>query len=142
LLGDRFALTPHPGEAGMLLDCSARKVQADRVAALFALADRYPGGWILLKGYRALIIGPDKIWHVCGTGNPALATAGSGDALAGMIGALAAQDYSMEDAVIFAALRHGLAADHWVAEGRPAHAMIAEDIIKDLERPGPLGDAR
>lgn len=130
--GAEWVMTPHPGEAAMLLGWSADRVQKDRLAALDALQERFPAGWILLKGYRSLIASPQGERFVCATGNAALATAGSGDVLSGMIGALLAQGLPMEDAVLTATLRHGLAADRWVLH-HPAHAMLAEDIIEDLK---------
>jgi len=130
-LVQEFVLTPHPGEAARLLDWTVGEVQARRVEAVRALLEGYPGGWILLKGFRSLIINPEGVIHVLGTGNPALATAGTGDVLAGMIGALLAQGLSAGDAVTLAALRHGMAADRWTVS-HPDHSMIAEDLIHDL----------
>jgi len=131
-LGREWVMTPHPGEAAMLLDSSARKVQNDRLAAVEALAERYPGGWIALKGYRTLIRAPEGELFVCGPGGPALAVAGSGDALSGMIGAMLAQNVPMEDAVLLACLRHGMAGDEWSRHYRD-YSMLAEDIVDNLK---------
>lgn len=116
----------------MLLGISAQEVQSDRLAALLKLAERFPQSWILLKGFRSMIRSPLGQTFVVETGNPALATAGSGDVLAGMIGAMLAQGGSLEDSVVMATLRHGFAADRWVQSHCP-HSMIAEDIIDDLK---------
>ncbi len=130
--GKDWVLTPHPGEAAMLLGTSAKEVQRDRVDAIQRLGALYPGGWILLKGYRTLILSPKGRLFVCGTGNAALATAGSGDVLSGMIGALLAQGLPLDDAVLSACLRHGMAGDRWIRNYRD-YAMLAEDIIEDLK---------
>ncbi|MCB1051495.1 MAG: NAD(P)H-hydrate dehydratase [Acidobacteria bacterium] len=133
-IGRQWVLTPHPGEAGQLLNCSAGEIQRDRLSAIHRLGDHFPNAWILLKGYRSLIRSPQGHVLVIGTGNPALATAGSGDVLAGMIGALLAQGLAIEDSLVLATLRHGYAADRWI-ETHCAHGMIAEDIIDDLAWP-------
>ncbi|QTD53230.1 NAD(P)H-hydrate dehydratase [Sulfidibacter corallicola] len=130
--GKDWVMTPHPGEAAVLLGTTAGEVQRDRLAAIRALAKAFPGGWLLLKGFRTLVLSPGGELFVCGTGNVALATAGSGDVLSGMIGAMLAQGCAMEEAVLSACLRHGLAADRWVRH-HPDYSMIAEDIIEDLK---------
>ncbi|MDJ0839461.1 MAG: NAD(P)H-hydrate dehydratase [Acidobacteriota bacterium] len=132
VLGKESILTPHPGEAGMLLGLSAREVQKDRLTALNALGERFPESWILLKGYRTLIRSPGGTWFSCATGNPALATAGSGDVLSGMIGALLACGTAPGEAVRQACIRHGMAADRWVSR-HAVYSMLAEDIIDDLK---------
>jgi len=130
--GADWVMTPHPGEAAMLLDCSARDVQGNRIAAIKELGVRFPGGWIVLKGYRSLILSPTGLLFICGSGNAALAVAGSGDVLSGMMGALFCQGLPPDDAILSAVLRHGLAADRWVVN-HPDYAMLAEDIIDDLK---------
>jgi len=126
-----WVMTPHPGEAAYLLDTGTADVQADRLAAIAALGRRYPGGWILLKGYRSLILSPAGELFVCGSGGPSLAVAGAGDVLSGMIGALLAQSFEARDAVLLACLRHGMAGDRW-SERHRDYSMLAEDIIADL----------
>jgi NAD(P)H-hydrate epimerase len=130
-MGTPFVITPHPGEAAMLLESETRAVQADRLAAIEALGERFPGGWILLKGYRSLIRSPEGALYVCGSGGASLAVAGSGDVLSGMIGALLAQRFEARDAVLLACLRHGMAGDRWCEHHRD-YSMLAEDIITDL----------
>jgi len=130
-MGSDWVMTPHPGEAAMLLETSAKAVQANRLESLHALGEKFPGGWVLLKGYRSLLRAPNGQWFSFATGNPALATAGSGDVLSGMIGALLAQGMGPGVSAQLACLRHGMAADRWVAHRRD-YAMIAEDIIADL----------
>lgn len=129
--GSPWVMTPHPGEAAYLLGSTAADVQKDRLGAITALADKYPGGWLILKGYRSLVRSPEGELFVIGTGNPALSTAGSGDVLSGMIGSLLAQGLPADEAVLLACLRHGMAADRWI-QHHPDHSMIAEDIVDDL----------
>lgn len=130
-LGAEWVMTPHPGEAAELLGCLSREIQQDRLGALAALGEKYPGGWILLKGYRSLIRSPEGEIFVCGTGGPSLAVAGSGDVLSGMIGSLMAQQVPVKDAVLMGCLRHGIAGDRWVDQ-YTEYSMLAEDIIDDL----------
>ena len=133
-LGEQWVLTPHPGEAARLLGITAREVQDNRLEAIKSLAKKFAGGWILLKGYRTLIADPDGHFHIGEPGSPALAVAGSGDVLSGMIGAGLAQGKTMKESVIGACLRHGMAGEHWSAH-HPDYSMLAEDIIEDLKRP-------
>jgi NAD(P)H-hydrate epimerase len=80
-------LTPHPGEAARLLGSTSAAVQADRYAAALALAEQ-SGQVVVLKGARTIIAAPDGRLRVCPTGTPAMAVAGTGDVLSGVIGAL------------------------------------------------------
>lgn len=106
-------LTPHPLEAARLLGCGTADVQADRVARARALAHRY-GAVVLLKGSGSVIAAPDDgPVTINPTGNALLATAGTGDVLAGWIGALWAQGTTAAQAAIAAAFQHGAAAECW-----------------------------
>ncbi len=89
-LDDKCVITPHPQEAARLLHTTVADIQADRPAAVLALAAQYHC-WAVLKGHRSLIASPDgELW--CNhSGNRGLATAGSGDVLSGIIGSLLAQ---------------------------------------------------
>lgn len=130
--GTPWIMTPHPGEAAYLLGCHSKDIQADRLGSLKALTSQFPGGWIVLKGYRTLVGSPSGECFVIGTGNASLATAGTGDVLAGMIGAMCAQGRPAEEAILLACLRHGMGADRWILQ-HPDHSMIAEDLIEDLK---------
>jgi NAD(P)H-hydrate epimerase len=77
-----WILTPHPGEAGRLLDVSAQEIQRDRLAALDRLIERY-AGTVVLKGAGTLVGGAGRIPGLCERGNPGMATAGTGDVLTG-----------------------------------------------------------
>lgn len=103
-------LTPHPLEAARLLSVSAAEVQRDRIAAARRLAHRF-SAWLVLKGAGSVIAAPDGRYWINTTGSPALATAGTGDVLAGMIGALLAQGYESQTAVLGAVWLHGRAGE-------------------------------
>ncbi len=81
-------LTPHPGEAAKLLNCSIQDIENDRIAAIHALKEKYAGQWVL-KGSGSLIL-EDQLW-ICTAGNAGMGTGGMGDVLAGMIASLKAQ---------------------------------------------------
>lgn len=88
--GVPLILTPHSGEAAALLDTTAAKVEADRFGAAQTLADR-SHAVVVLKGSRTIIAAPDRPPLVNALGSPCMATAGSGDVLAGILGALLAE---------------------------------------------------
>src|SRR4029079_17192082 len=102
-------LTPHPGEAGRLLSRGAGDGQVDRLASARALARR-ARSVVLLKGARSLVAEPGGEVTVNPTGTPLLATAGSGDVLSGIVGALLAGGLSARDASVAGAWLHGAAA--------------------------------
>lgn len=119
-------LTPHAGEAAALLGVPRESVEAGRLAAARELAGRY-GAAVLLKGSTTLVApaGPGPV-RVNPTGTPWLATAGSGDVLSGLAGALLAGGLSGLDAGSVAAYLHGLAG-RLAADGAPvvAHEVAA-----------------
>ena len=101
-------LTPHPGEAATLLGISAAAVQADRFAALRALAGLAPAVWVL-KGEGTLIAAPGKPSVISPWRVPQLAVAGSGDVLAGIAGALLARGHAADLAATLGVWLHALA---------------------------------
>jgi len=113
-LGQVTVITPHPLEAARLLNSDTATVMADRLAAAECLAERL-GVICVLKGSGTVIAAPGQIPFINASGNPRLATAGTGDVLAGMLGAaLAGTDGSDALAQVRAAVaRHGALADHW-----------------------------
>lgn len=121
-------LTPHPTEAARLLGCSTREVQADRIAAARELARRY-ACHIALKGCGTVIAAVDGRWWLNSTGNPGLATAGTGDVLTGLIAALLAQGWPAAQALLAGVHLHGAAADHLVAHGCGPIGLTAGEII-------------
>ena len=124
-------LTPHPGELGVLLGTSAAEVEADRFAAVAECVSR-ARSVTLLKGAHTIIGAPDERPVVNGSGTPALATAGSGDILAGTIGALACALDPFEAAFVGAHL-HGLAAEAWTA-ARGDRGLLAHEIADEYPR--------
>lgn len=121
-------LTPHPGEAGRLLACSAAEVQSDRFAAVRALAERH-GAVVVLKGHGTLIAAADGTLEVCPYGNPAMASAGMGDALTGIIASFLGQGLELLDAARCGVMVHALAGDA-AAAGR--RQILATDLIEHL----------
>lgn len=120
-------ITPHPLEAARLLDTTSAEVQSDRIKAARALAARFRAT-VILKGTGSIIAEPDgKAW-INPTGNPALATAGSGDVLAGICGALLAQGWPMREAALGACWLHGAAADELVLEGAGPIGLAAGEV--------------
>lgn len=120
--GRPTVITPHPLEAARLLDCTAADIQADRLAAARELASRY-GAVAVLKGSGTVIADNSGAPPVLNpTGNAALATAGTGDVLAGMIGAAMASKQSPFEAAQSAVWRHGHIADTWPANAPPLSA--------------------
>jgi hydroxyethylthiazole kinase-like uncharacterized protein yjeF len=110
--GQHTVLTPHPLEAARLLAVDARAVQSDRLAAAHALAGRWRAV-VALKGSGTVIAAPGETPRLNPTGNARLATAGTGDALAGLIGAYLAAGQSAFAAACAAVYQHGQAADEW-----------------------------
>lgn len=107
---DNWILTPHPGEAAALLNCTKDEVQANRMEALVNLQDRY-GGSIILKGAGSMVIGVDGTKYLCDRGNPGMATAGMGDVLSGVIAGLLAQKISLDEAAQLGVYLHARAGD-------------------------------
>lgn len=124
-------LTPHPGEAGRLLGLPTAGIQGDRFAALALIVER-TGAFTVLKGARTLIGGPESPVYINETGNPGMATAGTGDVLAGMVGALCARGgLDPLDAARTAVHLHGLGGDAAAAEVG-VESLIATDLIHAL----------
>lgn len=107
-------LTPHPLEAARLLRCSTTEVMRDRLAAAKALS-RTTGAIVVLKGSGTVVAEPDGAARLNLTGNGRLATAGTGDVLAGLIGARLAGGMNTMDAACSAVYQHGAVADEWPA---------------------------
>ncbi|MBX3465140.1 MAG: NAD(P)H-hydrate dehydratase [Planctomycetes bacterium] len=118
-------LTPHPGEAARLLATTSAAVQADRRATLQALVAR-SGAVVVLKG-EGTLVGAAASWYRNRTGNPGLATGGSGDVLAGLLGALLAQGLPPFRAACLAVFAHGKAADRLRRRTGEA-GLIASDL--------------
>lgn len=128
-LRDNWILTPHPGEAARLLDSTTAQVQADRFAALRTLRERF-GGQVVLKGAGSLVADADGI-ALCPLGNPGMGTAGMGDVLAGVSGALLAQ--GMPAPAARAVLLHAYAGDR-AARAGGERGLLASDLFRWLRR--------
>lgn len=121
-------ITPHPAEAARLLGCTTGEIQADRLAAALELAKRF-GSYVVLKGCGTIVTTPDMRWFINSSGNPGLATAGSGDVLTGMLAALLAQGWPPLEALLGAVHLHGAAADACVAGGNGPVGLTAGELI-------------
>ena len=125
---ENWVLTPHPGEAGRLLEISAAAVQSDRLGAIAALRDRY-GGTVVLKGAGSLVTGPTAL-RICLHGNPGMAAPGMGDVLTGVIAGLQGQVRDLQVAAQIGVLVHALAGDRAARAGQ--RGLIASDVIAEL----------
>ena len=120
-------LTPHPAEAARLLRCETAEVQADRLAAARSLAGTFKAE-VVLKGAGSVCASPDGTWAVNATGNPGLASGGTGDVLSGLIGALLCQGLPAREALRYAVCLHGAAADSLVARGIGPAGITASEV--------------
>lgn len=128
-------LTPHPLEAARLLGTTAAAVQADRLTTAGQLSARFQCV-VVLKGSGTVMAAPGQASRVNSTGNALLATAGTGDVLAGMIGAAMASGLSDFEAACSAVFAHGLRADSW-ARVRPGQTLTASTLASWPEHAGP-----
>ncbi|MES2263456.1 MAG: NAD(P)H-hydrate dehydratase [Pseudomonadota bacterium] len=126
--GAATLLTPHPLEAARLLGLSMAEVQADRVGAARHLAERLRAV-VVVKGSGSVIASPEGHAVINTTGNPALATAGTGDILAGLCGSLLAQGWPAWEAALAGVWLHGMAADVLVTEGCGPIGLSAGELI-------------
>lgn len=120
-------MTPHPGEAATLSGISNEDIQQDRVGSALKLAADY-NAVILLKGAGTVIAEPEGRWYINSTGNPGLASAGTGDVLAGILGAFIAQGVEAAEAARLGAYLHGAAADALVAKGIGPVGLTASEV--------------
>jgi len=123
-------LTPHPGEMARLVGSSAGEVLSRRLEVARELSARCRAG-VLLKGQRTLIAEPDGRAAVNPTGNPGMATGGTGDVLSGLIGALLAGGRDPFLAAAAGVYVHGLAGDR-ARETRGTHSLVAGDLLAEL----------
>ncbi len=137
-------LTPHPQEAARLLAVSTADVQADRIAAACKLAQRF-NACVVLKGAGS-VIAAGNAWWINPTGNPGMASAGMGDVLSGLAGALLAQNAKLDAAetlgasgsannialqsLVGAVFLHGAAADFLVKQGTGPAGLTASEVIE------------
>ena len=120
-------MTPHPLEAARLLGVTAAVVQGDRLAAAREIAARF-GAIAVLKGSGSVIANPQGLALINPTGNPGLATGGTGDVLAGVCGSLLAQGWPAWEAALGAVWLHGAAADWLVLHGAGPVGLTAGEL--------------
>ncbi|MFT6293821.1 MAG: NAD(P)H-hydrate epimerase [Glaciecola sp.] len=129
-----WVLTPHPGEAGAMLNRSVAQIQDDRFESIKKLAETY-GGSCLLKGSGSLIAHgaePTAI-ELCSEGNPGMGSGGMGDLLAGLVAALVAQGIAVDKSLSCAVCIHGEAAD-LAAQSNGERGLVASDLLPWLRR--------
>lgn len=123
-------ITPHPGEAARLLSVSTSEIQSDRFAAAQKL-QKLMGGTVVLKGSGTIVFDGDQL-KVCPFGNPAMAVAGMGDVLTGVIAALIAQGMELNLAAEAGVCLHAMAGD--LAADGDDRGVLASDVIDQLRR--------
>lgn len=121
------AMTPHPAEAARLLATTTGAVENNRLAAALALAEKFRAG-IVLKGAGSVLAFANAAWAINSSGNPGLASGGTGDVLSGMLGAFLAQGIPLNEALELAVCLHGAAADALVAEGVGPVGLNASEL--------------
>jgi hydroxyethylthiazole kinase-like uncharacterized protein yjeF len=120
-------ITPHPAEAARLLGATTNEVQADRLAAARLLKDRF-NAHTVLKGNGSILAARDGHWFINTSGNPGMASAGMGDVLSGLLGALLAQGIPGEAALVLGAHLHGVAADECVSRSLGPVGLTAGEL--------------
>lgn len=122
-------ITPHPGEAARLLNCTVSHIESDRLLAVRRLVKRY-GGTVVLKGAGSLVASHDRL-GIIDVGNAGMGSGGMGDVLSGIIAALLAQKLTPYDAACAGCVAHGAAADV-LARQRGTRGMLASDLLSTL----------
>jgi len=125
-----FVLTPHPGEMSRLTNIPIEDIQANRIDVAKEFARKY-NVILVLKGARTVIADPDGNIFINSTGNSGLATAGTGDVLAGMIAGFIAQGAGILNSTIIGVYLHGLAGDI-AKESKTEYGMIASDVLDNI----------
>jgi hydroxyethylthiazole kinase-like uncharacterized protein yjeF len=125
-----LTLTPHPGEMARLMGSTPKEVQEDRIgiSRKFSQSHRIH---LVLKGYRTLIATPNGEIFINPTGNPGMASGGTGDVLTGMIGGLISQGFDQLTSLQISVFLHGLAGDR-VAQAKGEKSLVATDIIEEI----------
>ncbi len=121
-------LTPHPAEAARLLGATLQDVLYQRVEIASLIAARF-NAFVALKGVGTVCAMPNGTWFINSSGNPGLASAGTGDVLSGFVAALIAQGLAPRDALLLGVHLHGAAADRLVEGGIGPIGMTASEVI-------------
>jgi NAD(P)H-hydrate epimerase len=129
---DNWILTPHPGEAGRLLEQATAAIQQDRFAAIRQLVDRYHGV-LVLKGAGSLVAAGSGPIRLCDQGNPGMASGGMGDVLSGVLAALLAQGLGLFEAASAGVWLHAKAADLAAGE-HGERGLLAGDLLPFLRK--------
>ena len=128
-------LTPHPGEAAQLLQCSSADIQSDRLSSIEKLVE-LTGSIVVLKGQNTLLASPLNPILLCEQGNPGMGTGGMGDILTGSIAAIAAQgvkhDLNLWESAEIAVQLHALAADSLVSKGVGPIGLTPSETILEM----------
>ena len=127
------AITPHPAEAARLLATTTAAVQDDRLSAALALAAKFHAA-VVLKGAGSVLAFADGAWAINRSGNSGLASGGTGDVLAGMLGALLVQGIALDVALTLAVCLHGAAADALTAAGVGPLGVTASELAPAARR--------
>lgn len=127
-----WILTPHEGELARLLNVSSEFIRQNRREAV-CKAQKKMGCVVVLKGYKTLVACDQKIYEIQ-SGNPALAKAGTGDVLTGMITGFLAQGLSADEAACLGAYVHGQVADDWLKDKNDVLSLMASDLLNLLLR--------
>jgi len=129
--GRTLVITPHPGEMARLTGCTVADVQSDRLGVARKFARKHQL-IVVLKGHRTLVVPPEGDAWVNTTGNPGMATGGTGDVLTGMVAGMIAQHPKQVFMAVLAAVHlHGLAGDVMRA-GVGEHSLVATDLLRGL----------
>jgi len=128
--GFATVLTPHPLEAGRLLQTTTARVQSDRLKAAAQLAELYQAV-VVLKGSGSVIAAPNQTSRINSSGNAQLATAGTGDVLAGIVGAHLTSSSNAFEAACSSVFIHGQIADKW-EKNRPGEALTASRLAASV----------
>lgn len=126
-------LTPHPAEAARLLQQTVENIQSNRILSAQTIAKQFDC-MCLLKGAETVCARPNGEYWINPTGNPGLASAGTGDVLSGVIGALVAQGMTALDALKFGVYIHGQSADYLVKQGIGPIGLTASEIGVEIRK--------
>lgn len=123
-----WIVTPHEGELSRILKVPSEKIRADRKKYI-SIAQKKLGCVVLLKGYRTLVADSKSVLEIQ-SGNPALAKAGTGDVLTGMILAFLSQGLSSMSSAALGSFVHGFIADNWMKSGKDVLSLMASDVVE------------
>jgi len=129
-IGAQAIITPHPGEMGRLLGRKISRAQKNRINVAKKFVNEY-NNILVLKGYRTVVAAPGRHCYVNKTGNPGMASGGTGDVLTGIIASLIGQKMNPYEAAVLGVHVHGLAGDLAKKE-KGERSLIATDLLKKL----------